>query len=61
MKHWAACSGAHELNHSARGPAPVLVCFLMTTKSDRLSVFLNKLSVNLKGEVNVHNTSRNLL
>ena len=22
MKHWAACSGARELNHSATGPAP---------------------------------------
>ena len=21
-KHWAACSGAHELNHSTTGPAP---------------------------------------
>ena len=24
-KHWAACSGARELNHSATGPAPILV------------------------------------
>ena len=23
MKHWAACSGAREPNHSATGPAPV--------------------------------------
>ena len=26
-KHWAACSGARELNHSATGPAPRL-CLL---------------------------------
>ena len=27
MKHWAACSGARELNHSATGPAPIYIYF----------------------------------
>src|SRR3712207_6244786 len=26
-KHWAACSGARELNHSATGPAHKETCF----------------------------------
>ena len=26
-KHWAACSGAHEPNHSATGPAPFISVF----------------------------------
>ena len=26
-KHWAACSGARELNHSATGPAPSVILF----------------------------------
>ena len=25
-KHWATCSGAYELNHSATGPAPYYLC-----------------------------------
>ena len=28
MKHWAACSRARELNHSATGPAPDYIFFL---------------------------------
>ena len=28
MKHWAACSGARELNHSASGPAPTTAWLL---------------------------------
>ena len=30
MKHWAACSGARELNHLAMGPAPQRSHLLMT-------------------------------
>ena len=36
-KHWAACSRAHELNHSATGPAPIcrnfIDCLINSSKS----------------------------
>ena len=32
-KHWAACSGARELNHSATGPAPRVLYFYLLCQS----------------------------
>ena len=34
MKHWAACSRARELNHSATGPAPCLPSFYFNIKEN---------------------------
>ena len=38
MKHWAAYSGARELNHSATGPAPES---FFSEYRESLEVFLN--------------------
>ena len=39
MKPWVACSGAHELNHLAMGPAPENACFLNIPKQRKVHLF----------------------
>src|SRR3712207_8121495 len=57
-KHWAACSGARELNHLAMGPAPlspllftivleVLARAIRQEKGDRKSTRLNSSHANI--------------
>ena len=39
-KHWVACSGAHELNHSTTGPAPLVTTFnLIPTLCQTLCIY----------------------
>ena len=48
-KHWATCSRARELNHSATGPAPRKVLYY---KPIRIFNFLNRVNKKLFKEVN---------
>ena len=62
MKHWAACSGARELNHSATEPTPQIILekiflldveFLVTVFSfSTFFVFLTKISPELTSAAN---------
>ena len=38
MKHWAACSGARKLNHSATGPAPSSYYILSLLRVETISL-----------------------
>ena len=38
-KHWAACSGARELSHSATGPAPIGTFLKSSSSAERVHIF----------------------